>query len=163
MKIIVIVDMQNKFITGSIEAVVTVPNVIERLKQLNNSENLILFTKFSGTENSICKPISEYVDRQSNFCSYSAKDIIKGRIYKETFGSIRLAEIIKKISLERPIEEVVLMGLHTETSIISNALLIKTYCPEVEVTVENGCCASRSPENQAAALKIMKACKINIV
>ena len=48
MKAIVIIDMQNDFIDGVLgtpEAQAIVPVMVEHLKELDSSDNLILFTK----------------------------------------------------------------------------------------------------------------------
>ncbi len=188
MKIIVIVDMQNDFITGALgspEAQAIVPIMIERLKELNSSENLVLFTKdthyanymdtqegknlpvphcIEGTPGwSIVKDISSVVDYGGNFCSYSAKDIMKSRILKNTFGSIRLAEIIKSLLPDNPIDEVILMGVCTDICVVSNAMLIKAFCPEVPITVDASCCAGVTPERHLAALETMKSCQIKVI
>ena len=38
---------------------------------------------------------------------------------------------------------------------VSNALLIKAYAPEVKLTVDASCCAGVSPEKHLAALETM--------
>lgn len=188
MKVIVVVDMQNDFIDGALstpEAQAIVPVMVERLKELNSGDNLIMFTKdthyanymdtqegknlpiphcIEGTPGwSINKQISSFVDYGSNFCFYSAKDILKSRILKNTFGSIRLAEIIRDILPDNPIDEVILMGVCTDICVVSNAMLIKAYCPEVLVTVDASCCAGVTPERHLAALQTMKSCQINVI
>ena len=188
MKIIVVVDMQNDFIDGALgtpEAQAIVPIMVDRLKELNSGDNLVMFTKdthyadymdtqegknlpvphcIEGTMGwSINKQISSVVDYGSNFCYYSAKDIMKSRVLKGTFGSIRLAEIIKGICAENPIDEVILMGVCTDICVVSNAMLIKAFCPEVLLTVDASCCAGVTPERHLAALETMKSCQINVI
>lgn len=188
MKVIVVVDMQNDFITGALgtpEAEAIVPVMVERLKELNSGDNLIMFTKdthyddymdtqegknlpvphcIEGTLGwSINKQISSFVDYGSNFCFYSAKDILKSRIIKNTFGSIRLAEIIRDLLPDNPIDEIILMGVCTDICVVSNAMLIKAYCPEVQVTVDASCCAGVTPERHLAALETMKSCQIKVI
>lgn len=188
MKIIVIVDMQNDFVTGVLgtpEARAIVPTMVERLRELNAGDNLIMFTKdthyadymdtqegknlpvphcIEGTPGwSIVKDISSVVDYGSNFCFYSAKDIMKSRVLKNTFGSIRLAEIIKSLLPDNPIDEVILMGVCTDICVVSNAMLIKAFCPEVQVTVDASCCAGVTPERHLAALETMKSCQIKVI
>lgn len=187
MKIVVIVDTQNDFITGSLgtkEAQEMIPVMVDKLRLYDNGDTLVLFTKDThhdyylttqegenlpvehcmvGTPGcSIAKEISELVDH-SNFMTYSTRDIIKGRIRKETFGSIRLAEILEKLSVNCFLEEIVFMGLCTDVCVISNALMAKAYCPEVKISVEASCCAGTTPEKHYAALQVMESCQINII
>lgn len=188
MKIIVVVDMQNDFIDGALgspEAQAIVPVMVERLKELNSNDNIIVFTKdthyddymntqegknlpiphcIEGTPGwSICKPIASFVDYGSNFCYPYNKNITNGRIFKNTFGSIHLAETIQDILLDSQVEEVILMGVCTDICVVSNAMLIKAFCPEVQVTVDASCCAGVTPERHLAALETMKSCQIKVI
>lgn len=186
MKVLVIVDMQNDFLSGVLgtsEAQAIVPVVIEKLKEYEQEQPLVLFTKdthysnYSDTQEgkilsvphciegtkgwSICKDISSVVDRNPNFYSYSDSDIVRSRIHKNTFGSLRLAELIKKY--ENITDEVIFMGVCTDICVVSNVLLVKAYCPELKITVDASCCAGTTPENHLAALQIMKSCQVNVI
>ena len=47
-----------------------------------------------------------------------------------------------------------MIGLCTDICVISNALLLKAYLPEVPVRVEASCCAGRdAPESTARRLR----------
>lgn len=83
-------------------------------------------------------------------------------IEKPTFGSVGLGEYLADICREYDIEEIVLIGLCTDICVISNALLIKAFLPEVKVTVDAACCAGVTPESHENALRAMKMCQINI-
>lgn len=186
MKVLVIVDMQNDFIYGSLgtpEAQTIVPVMVERLKEYEQEHPLVLFTKDTHYNNymdtqegknlpiphciedttgwSICKSISSVVDRNPNFYFYSDDDILHSRIYKNTFSSIRLAEVIDEY--EDHIDEVIFMGVCTDICVVSNALLVKAYCPELKITVDASCCAGTALENHKAALQVMKCCQINVI
>lgn len=187
MKIVVIVDTQNDFITGSLgtkEAQDMIPRMIDRLREYENGDTLILFTKdthhdyylssqegthlpvehcmIGTTGCSIAKEISDLVDH-GNFMTYSTRNIIKGRVRKETFGSIRLAEILERLAANCFLEEIVFMGLCTDVCVISNALMTKSYCPEVKISVDATCCAGTTPEKHCAALQVMESCQINVI
>ncbi len=193
MKIIVVVDMQNDFVTGclgSSEAQAIVPVMVERLKEYDSSENLVFFTKDTHYDNymdtqegknlpvphciegtpgwSIVKDISSYVDYGSRFCTYSAADVIKSRVLKNTFGSTQLAEIIEDIVADGSedtytVDEVIFMGVCTDICVISNVMLIKAHCPELLVTVDASCCAGVTPESHKNALAAMKMCQVNVI
>jgi len=47
--------------------------------------------------------------------------------------------------------------------VISNALVIKAFLPEVTVRVNAGCCAGVTPESHKNALEAMKMCQVEVV
>ena len=165
--------------------------MIDRLHELDDGNTLLFFTKdthfanyletqegkklpvahcIEGTPGwSINKQISSYVDYGSKFLGYSTHDIRKSRVLKHTFGSTELADIIRELVYEKykhpdiEIDEVILMGVCTDICVVSNALLLKAYCPETLITVDASCCAGVTPETHAAALTTMKSCQINVI
>ena len=83
-------------------------------------------------------------------------------IEKSTFGSKGLAEVLKaRHTYEAPLEEIQLVGLCTDICVISNALLLKAYLPEVPLTVDASCCAGVTPESHQRALDAMEACQLH--
>ena len=78
---------------------------------------------------------------------------------KPAFGSIELAAYVK----ERGFAAVELVGVCTDICVISNALLIKAFCPEAEVCVRAGCCAGVTPQSHQTALAAMRACQVKIL
>ena len=60
------------------------------------------------------------------------------------------------------IDEIELCGLCTDICVISNALLIKAYLPEVKMVVDSSCCAGVTPEKHEAALEVMRSCQIEV-
>lgn len=183
MKILVLVDVQNDFITGSLanpEAQAAVPRIVKRIGEFPK-DTLVLFTKDTHYENyleteegknlpvkhciymtegwSIQSEVSDAVKR-GKFCSYNTDEIINGRILKETFGSVKLAELIRSLS---DVEEVIFMGFCTDICVVSNVLLVKAFCPELKITVDASCCAGVTPEKHKAALETMKSCQIQVI
>ena len=55
-----------------------------------------------------------------------------------------------------------LVGLCTDICVISNAMLIKAFLPEVPVLVDASCCAGVTPERHRNALAAMRACQIAV-
>jgi nicotinamidase-related amidase len=178
-------------VLGSPEAQAIVPVMVDRLHELDDGNTLLFFTKdthfanyletqegknlpvahcIEGTPGwSINKQISSYTDYGSNFLTYSTRDIRKSRVLKHTFGSTELADIIRELVYEKhkhpdiEIDEVILMGVCTDICVISNAMLLKAYCPELPITVDASCCAGVTPESHKNALAAMKMCQINII
>ena len=73
---------------------------------------------------------------------------------KETFGSRKLAGFLKELHKEKKIESIELIGLCTDICVVSNALLIKAFLPEVPISV--------TPEKHKSALETMKSCQIEV-
>jgi nicotinamidase-related amidase len=56
-----------------------------------------------------------------------------------------------------------LIGLCTDICVVSNALLLKAFFPEAEISVDSSCCAGVTPELHEAALRTMQSCQIDIL
>ena len=59
--------------------------------------------------------------------------------------------------------EIELIGVCTDICVISNALLIKAYLPEVKMVVDASCCAGVTIDSHNAALMAMRSCQINVI
>ena len=84
-------------------------------------------------------------------------------IEKPSFGSKGLAEVLKARHIyDGPLEEIQLVGLCTDICVISNALLLKAFLPEVPLSVDASCCAGVTPESHRRALDAMEVCQVRI-
>ena len=86
-------------------------------------------------------------------------------IDKPTFGSAALAEAIGGYVREYGAENVhtELIGLCTDICVVSNALLLKAFYPEMPLAADSACCAGVTPASHEAALTTMKMCQIDII
>ncbi len=178
MKCLVVVDMQRDFIDGSLgtaEAQAIISNVV---KKIEGFDGMIAVTQdthkadYLHTQEGTLLPVEHCIEGQDgwklNQDVYAAIDKrhMEGTpvevFFKPTFGSLRLGEWLLNRDCSDPIEEVVLVGLCTDICVISNALLIKAFLPEVKVTVDAACCAGVTPESHNNALAAMRMCQINI-
>lgn len=184
MKVLVIVDMQNDFIDGSLgtpEAKAIVPNVVEKIRGVD-MDTLVLLTKdvhgedyletlegkmnpikhcIDGTPGcSIHKDISHASDYDVRGMRYSGPGLIKSRIIKHTYGSDILRDILYRH--KDRIEEVEFVGLYTENSVVSNALMARQTLPNTRIKVDAVCCAGGDVFNHEAALGVMEMCGIEI-
>ena len=60
-------------------------------------------------------------------------------------------------------ESIELVGLCTDICVISNAMLLKAFYPEVPISVDASACAGVTPQSHKNALEAMKMCQIDIV
>ena len=171
-KILIVVDMQNDFIDaalGTNEAVQIVDAVKEKIASYP-IENVIATMDTHG---------EDYLDSQEGtylpvrHCIRGSDGwkirpdiavLLKGaKIYeKPTFGSVALAEDMKALSEKEDIE-LELIGLCTDICVVSNALLLKAFMPEVKISVDAACCAGVTPEKHTASLETMRSCQIQIL
>lgn len=173
MKYLIVVDMQKDFVTGSLgteEAKVILPKVIEKVKNYNGK---IIFTKdthtadYFSTQEGRNLPVKHCIMNEEGWnLEDGLEDIVHAAQWKtynkQTFGSVELAADLKQENDKEPIEEIELCGLCTDICVISNALLLKAFMPEVPVYVDAACCAGVTPESHKNALKAMKMCQIYI-
>lgn len=188
MKVLVIVDMQNDFINGSLgtaEAQSIISNVCNLIKNYADEKTMIVFTQDTHDSNylntlegknlpvahciyeslgwEINKEVYQsFLDNKEKYSSLNPHGDYC--ILKSTFGSTSLQNLLFKIDDEiEPIEDITLAGVCTGICVLSNAILAKASLPEVPVNVVENCCACVSPESHKTALDAMKLCQINVI
>lgn len=177
MKILVVVDMQNDFIDGALgtrEAQAIVPEVIKKIQAF---EGRVIFTRDTHEENYMDTqegknlPVVHCVRGTKGWELHPQIDALRKEepVDKPAFGSTALGSLLLEQDNElkekggKGIEEITFIGLCTDICVISNAMLIKAFLPEVPVVVDAKCCAGVTPESHENALEAMKMCQIQIV
>ena len=162
--------MQNDFIDGSLgtsAAQAIVPSVIAEIGKYNKKD--IFATMDTHGENYLSTaegrhlPIKHCIKGTNGWKldPQVEKALIGAEIIeKPTFASLELAETLRNISAKEKIS-LTLIGLCTDICVVSNALLFKTYMPEVPVRVVPSCCAGVTAESHAAAISTMEMCQID--
>lgn len=168
-KLLVVVDMQNDFIDGSLgsmEAQNIVEPVRSKIELYKKNEDEVIFTLDTHGEDYLdtiegkklpvvhCIKGTHGWELDERLKAYAGK-----RFEKDTFGSMACARYVK----ENDYESVELVGLCTDICIISNALLLKAAVPSVPIKVDSDCCAGVTPKSHQTALEAMKMCQIDIV
>ena len=170
-KLLIVVDMQNDFVTGSLgtkEASEIAPAIAEYVRQFDGE---VVFTRdthnenYSKTQEGQKLPVMHCLKGTDGWQivpqlhEFSANEG-KYRIFdKPTFGSTQLAQFVS----ENAPEEVQLVGVCTGICILSNAVLIKAFAPEIPVKVIADLCACVTPESHETALRAMETCQIEII
>ena len=167
-RVLVVVDMQNDFVTGCLgskEAQAIVPALVKYAKEFDGE---VIFTKDTHKEN--------YMETQEGHklpvphCIRGTEgweiipellEIAKDRriFEKPTFGSKELAAYLAG---EAP-DEVVFCGVCTGICVLNNATLVKAFAPEIPVKVVGDLCACVTPDTHKTALAAMQTCQIEIV
>ena len=170
-KILVAIDIQKDFVDGSLgtaEACAMLPFAEEKIK---NFEGTVIFTKDTHGENYLSTqegrnlPVVHCIKGTDGWnLAGNLEDICKEKgckVYeKGAFGDYELAYDMKTLYEEGKIDSVTLIGLCTDICVISNALMLKAFCPELPIYVDEKCCAGVTPEKHAAAIETMKSCQI---
>ena len=176
MKYLIVVDMQNDFVTGSLsntEAQAIVPKIAEYVKNWNGH---VIFTRDTHhsdyldtmegknlpvkhcIENSwgweICGDIENAIDWEE------VEDVTF--INKPTFGYVKgIKNYIGSLNGYPTSIEVV--GTCTDICVVSNVLGLKETYPECKIIVHKNMCAGVTPESHDAALNVMKMCQVEVI
>lgn len=166
MKYLIVVDMQKDFIDGALgtpEARTIVPKVAEKVRSF---EGEVLFTRdthtpdYLSTQEGQRLPVTHCVQGTAGWQLDTALAPLctTPPVDKPTFGSAALAQRLAR--QPEQVEEITLIGLCTDICVISNALLLKAFLPEVPIHVDAACCAGVTPQSHKNALEAMKMCQI---
>lgn len=177
-KILVVVDMQNDFISGPLgsEEAVQVRNKIAKKLTNLDPNTYVIFTQDTHME--------DYLETQEGknlpipHCIYGTdgwkldENLVKPFngspfvIQKGTFGTFQLMSTINDYMAPDISEEdieVTFCGVCTDICVISNALILKAAFPEAKISVAANMCAGTTLEAHEAAIAAMKSCQITII
>lgn len=176
-KVLVIIDMQNDFITGALgnkECEESVAKITSHL--LDNSYDFIYLTRDTHQENYMETqegknlPVPHCIENTNGWEINS--EVMAGVentktpykiINKPTFGSETLGSEIKAYVAENEDTEITFVGVCTGICVISNAMIAKAVVPETKINVIADCCACVTPQSHETALEAMKLCQISIL
>ncbi len=168
-KALVVIDMQNDFITGALgtpEARAIVPAAAARIRAAKEAEMKLVFTQdthgadYLSTAEGKKLPVVHTVKPSDGWALAPelvpyAKDAVV--IEKPTFGAAALPQYLSDCG------EITLIGLDTDICVLSNAILLKAFLPEARICVDSACCAGVTPQSHKNALEAMKMCQIEIL
>ena len=167
MKTLIVVDMQNDFIDGSLgtkEAQAIVPKVKKKIEEYLIRGDRVIFTQDTHGEDYLQTnegrnlPVVHCVAGTHGWKIPEELDVADcDHISKNTFGSL---DWNKKYSFDDDVE---IVGLCTGICVISNALILKAMFPETQISVDGNCCACVTPQSHEAALQTMKTCQIHVL
>ena len=165
MKTLIVVDMQHDFIDGALgtkEALAILEPVRAKIKEYLDRGDQVIFTRDTHTE--------DYMQTHEGKL-LPVKHCVRDTWGWQIPGEIDVADCIH---VDKPgfgftgwdkfdFQELELIGLCTDICVISNALLLRAFFPEIEISVDASCCAGVTPETHRAALATMRCCQINVV
>lgn len=182
-KILIVIDVQNDFITGALrneEAIKAVPNIVKLLKTEKFDK---IYVTMDTHDNQYLKtlegknlPVKHCIRNTSGWMmptevadALHADDNYPIIFQKETFGSTYM---INNIAATNPWNgittfpedyEFTFVGFCTDICVVSNALMLRANFPNSRIVVRRDCVAGVTPESNEAALTTMKMCQIEVI
>lgn len=183
MKILVVVDMQNDFVDGTLgseEAKAIVPNVVEKIKECaSDNRYAVIYTRdthfknymetFEGQHLPVPHCIHMTYGWTINKEVWDASEGATARevVDKFTFGLHDFPDFIASIDVnsfdEWGVESIEIIGVCTDICVVSNAMILKAAYDDIPITVYGNCCAGTSTDAHEAALKVMQMCQIDVI
>ena len=181
-RVLVVVDMQNDFITGSLgneDCEKVVPSVV-RVIETGNYDEVVLTRDTHGedyfkTQEGRKLPVIHTVKGTEGW--QMEKDVMDSvtekykkeqitMIDKPSFGSEELAGKIGKLGQEYPEDGrliVDFVGVCTDICVISNVFLAKAAAGNAAVRVIERACAGVTKESHKTAIEAMRGCQVEII
>lgn len=183
-KVLVVVDMQNDFIVGSLgtpQAVAIVDKIAQRVAA--GRGELVLFTQDTHGEDYLDTPegkklpivhcvkntfghkihadiLEAWEKNPDTMMVAGARGVTNNIFQKSVFGCMGLIDFLQ--ARQNQLLEVEFVGVCTDICVVSNAIMTKNVMPGVKVAVNGDLCAGTTPESHREALNIMEKCQINI-
>ena len=170
---LIVVDMQNDFISGALgtkEAQAIVERAAEAIRARRAEGWKVIATldthtrDYPATQEGARLPVAHCI---KGTWGWAVEDRVAQalsdapRVEKPSFGSVDLPARVRALCGGAP-ERIALMGLCTDICVVSNALMLKAHFPETPMEVLAGCCAGVTPAAHEAALSTMKSCQIDV-
>lgn len=165
-KLLVIVDMQNDFVTGVLgtkEARAIVEPMAEYIK---NFDGDVVYTQdthgsdYLDTQEGKNLPVVHCIENTPGWRIVPEVDNPKCTVFqKNTFGSLGLC----RFSSFMKYDEIQFCGVCTGICVISNVLMLKAFCPETTIKVIERLCACVTPESHKTAIEAMRTCQVEII
>ena len=170
-RLYVVVDMQKDFINGSLgtrEAQEMLPRMVDRLTEIQARKDTdIIFTMdthgsdYLETQEGKNLPVQHCIKGTDGWQIAAALQVFAERavaiVEKPSFGYIGWQDIGKGY------DEITMGGLCTDICVISNAMLLKAFFPEIRLRIDSTCCAGVTAESHNNALQSMKMCQMDII
>lgn len=167
-KVLIVTDMQNAFLTGSLAnpyAQAIVKNVKNKIIEYKAKGYKVFYTRdthrkdYLSTNEGRHLPIIHCVmgTHDWEICD-ELEDNTCWHINKKSFGYPHWDEWI-----DEDVECIEICGTCTSICVVSNVLILRSLFREAEIIVDASCCACVTPESHKHALEVMKMCHIKVI
>ena len=174
MDVLVVIDMQNDFVTGSLktkdgeellkrvvekvegfdgEVVYTLDTHYDDYLSTNEGKNLPIEHCIKGTWG---HEIPDELKKTKSF--ESAK-----KFEKNTFASVELGEYLKDLDEKEGIGDIYFLGLVADICVISNILLVKGFLPEKNIYIYKDLTEGLSDAKKASTIDVLDSCQVKAI
>lgn len=175
-KLLIVVDMQNDFITGSLpipgaeELPAKIAAYIQRQQDDRPTTFGAIFTMdthdlgYLHSREGKYLPVIHCVKNTPGWCiadelfSYADENYV----LKNDFALQNWRAVLDEFKYDVP-GEIEICGVATDICVVSNALMLRNQFPNATIKVLADLCGGTTPEKHAAALSVMESCQIEIV
>lgn len=171
-KILVVVDYQQDFVSGSLGfngAESLDPNICRKIDVYRQAGDQVVFTfdthneDYLSTQEGKYLPVPHCIKGSPGWALYgktAQKRLPQDRVfYKPAFGSAELFDYLRGGQYTT----VELVGLVSNICVLSNAVLAKTALPQAKIIVDSSCTASHDPALHAAAMQVLQGLQITVL
>jgi nicotinamidase-related amidase len=168
MKTLIVVDMQNDFVTGKLgsEAAKSVVDGIQRkIKAYVEAGDRVIFTRDRHNQQTYARTAEGRSVPPHCMDGTDGVDII---------NQLKMVPDAKHVFIEDKesfgyrgwrkfnFDEIEIVGICTDICVVTNALMLRSYFPESRISVDASCCAGTTNERHKEALDVMRSCCIDI-
>ncbi|HHT44296.1 MAG TPA: cysteine hydrolase [Fastidiosipila sp.] len=170
--ILLVIDMQNDFISGELAAPEGESIIDEVVKKINTFDGEIIFTqdthdaRYDEMNEGKHLPIEHCIKGTWGWQLHEKiAPLTRGHMVleKPTFGSPELGAILAGKDMTTPVRTVTLVGLVTDICVLSNAIIAKANLPQSEIYVDAKATAGTTAEAKRTALKALAGVHVVIV
>lgn len=181
-RLLIVVDYQNDFVDGALGfegAELLDKPIAEKISEYRAAGDVVAFTydthhrDYMQTQEGRNLPVPHCIEGTEGHKLYGETALMARDMdevyYKPTFGSSELFARLSKAqaiaaSLGRePFESIELVGLVSNMCVLSNAVIARSACPNVQVIVDAACTAALDPKLNEEALDVLEALQVSVI
>lgn len=170
--LLVVVNMQNDFVTGALGSKQSEAIVNRVIEKIDNWDGLIFAIMDTHDENAYRKT-KEGIKNPSHcirgtegwMIHEGVKKALKdhGGFYIHQKFNVFGANEISNYATRHGCDSITFVGLYTDVCVISNALMLRSMNPFIDISVDARCCAGTTKYAHEASINVMKNCCIDIL
>lgn len=174
MDILVVIDMQNDFLTGSLktrDGENLLKNVVKKVNEFDGEVVYTLDTHYEdyiSTNEGKNLPIEHCI---KGTWGHEIPDELKKtksfekakKFEKNTFASVELGEYLKELDEKEQLGDIYFLGLVADICVISNILLVKGFLPEKNIYIYKDLTEGLSDAKKASAIDVLDSCQVKAI
>lgn len=181
-RLLIVVDYQNDFVDGALGfegAELLDKPIAEKISEYRAAGDVVAFTydthyrDYMQTQEGRNLPVPHCIEGTEGHKLYGETALMARDMdevyYKPTFGSSELFARLSKAqaiaaSLGRePFESIELVGLVSNMCVLSNAVIARSACPNVQIIVDAACTAAPDTKLNEEALDVLEALQVSVI